>query len=89
MLSNSISSISESFADKQYFYPQPAKDILFLNSQERITSVRIFNILGKEVQEFKYPESSIAIGDLSQGLYLVKIRTKNGEEKLQKLIIKR
>lgn len=87
--SNSISSISEFFTQKQYFYPQPAKDILFLNLAERIKFVKIFNILGKEVQRFKNPKNSLAIGHLTQGIYLVKICTKNGEEKLQKLIIKR
>ena len=89
VLSNSISSISESFADKQYFYPQPATDKLYFNSPELITSVKIFNILGKQVLSFKSPESSIAINNLAEGLYLVKIRTKKGEKKIQKLIIKR
>jgi len=90
VLSNSsISSISEKLGQKQYFYPQPATDKLYFNSPELITSVKIFNILGKQVLSFKSQESSIAINNLAEGLYLVKIRTKKGEEKIQKLIIKR
>ena len=90
VLSNSnISSISEKFGQKQYIYPQPATDKLYFNSPELITSVKIFNILGKQVLSFKSPESSIAINNLAEGLYLVKIRTKKGEKKIQKLIIKR
>ena len=86
---SSISSISEEFGQKQYFYPQPATDKLYFNSSELITSVKLFNILGKQVLSFKIQESSIAISNLAEGLYLVKIRTKKGEEKIQKLIIKR
>ena len=84
-----ISSISEKFGQKQYIYPQPATDKLYFNSPELITSVIIFNILGKQVLSFKSPESSIAINNLAEGLYLVKIRTIKGEKKTQKLIIKR
>ena len=90
VLSNSsISSISEKFGQKQYIYPQPATDKLYFNSPELITSVKIFNILGKKVRSFILSESSIAIPNLPQGLYLVKIQTKNEGEKVQKLIIKR
>ena len=53
ILSNSsISSISEKFGQKQYIYPQPATDKLYFNSPELITSVKIFNILGKQVLSF-------------------------------------
>ena len=83
VLSNSsVTFISEKTGKAQYFYPQPANDKL-------ITSVKIFNILGKEVRSFILSESSIAIPNLPQGLYLVKIQTKNEGEKVQKLIIKR
>ena len=90
VLSNSsISSISEKFGQKQYFYPQPAKDMIYFNSSDQIKAVKIFNILGKEVSSYNVSVSSITISHLPQGLYLLKIQTEKGEEKLQKLIIKR
>ena len=90
VLSNSsISSISEKFGQKQYFYPQPAKDMIYFNSSDQIKAVKIFNILGKEVISYNTSVSSITISHLPQGLYLLKMQTEKGEEKLQKLIIKR
>jgi len=90
VLSNSsVTFISEKTGKAQYFYPQPANDKLYFYSPELITSVKIFNILGKEMRPFILSESSIAIPNLPQGLYLVKIQTKNEGEKVQKLIIKR
>ena len=90
VLSNSsVTFISEKTGKAQYFYPQPANDKLYFYSHGLITSVKIFNILGKEVRSFILSESSIAIPNLPQGLYLVKIQTKNEGEKVQKLIIKR
>ena len=89
VLSNSISSISEKNSKANYFYPQPAKDMIYFNSSDQIKAVKIFNILGKEVSSYNVSVSSITISHLPQGLYLLKIQTEKGEEKLQKLIIKR
>ena len=89
MLSNSISSISEKNSKANYFYPQPAKDMIYFNSSDQIKAVKIFNILGKEVSSYNVSVSSIAISLLPQGIYLLKIQSEKGEEKLQKLIIKR
>ena len=63
--------------------------MIYFNSSEYIKTVKIFNILGKEVPSYNVSESSISISHLSQGLYLLKIQTEKGEEKLQKPIIKR
>ena len=89
VLSNSISSISEKNSKANYFYPQPAKDMIYFNSSDQIKAVKIFNILGKEVSSYNVSVSSITISHLPQGLYLLKIQTEKREEKLQKLIIKR
>jgi len=92
VLSSSILSISEGTSSKaHYFYPQPAKDKIYFNSSsDLITAVKIFNILGKEVSFHNISASPIlSISHLPQGLYVLKIQTEKGEEKIQKLIIKR
>jgi len=90
VLSNSISSISEKTSKAHYFYPQPAKDRIYFNSSsDLITAVKIFNILGREVASYNVSASPIAISHLPQGVYLLKMQIEKGEEKLQKLIIKR
>ena len=92
VLSSSISSISEETSSKaHYFYPQPAKDKIYFNSSsDLITAVKIFNILGKEVAFHNISVSPvISISHFPQGLYVLKMQTEKGEEKIQKLIIKR
>ena len=90
VLSNSMTSIAEQKVNgANHFYPQPAKDKIFFKASDQITAVKIFNILGKEVAVFNNLTSSISIAELPQGLYLLKIYTQNGDEKLEKLIIKR
>ena len=92
VLSSSISSISEETSSKAYyFYPQPAKDKIYFNSSsDLITAVKIFNILGKEVSFHNISVSPIiSISHFSQGLYVLKMQTEKGEEKIQTLIIKR
>ena len=89
VLSNSISSISEKTSKAHYFYPQPAKDKIYFNSSLDLITVKIFNILGREVAFHSIPVSPIiSISHLPQGLYLLKMQTEKGEEKTQKLIIK-
>jgi hypothetical protein len=63
--------------------------MIYFNSSDQIKAVKIFNILGKEVSSYNVSVSSIAISHLPQGIYLLKMQTEKGEEKLQKLIIKR
>ncbi|MBC8265775.1 MAG: T9SS type A sorting domain-containing protein [Flavobacteriales bacterium] len=88
VLSNSsISSIPEKGNKKALsFYPQPANDKLHF--AEDVKSIQIFNILGKSMGSFNIGESAIAISHIPDGLYLVKISTEKGGEKVQKLIIK-
>ena len=83
---SSIASISDNYNNKPLFYPQPARNQIFLNPSYRIKSVQIFNILGKNMGLFK--KSSISISHLPEGIYVVKICTEKGINKTEKLIIK-
>ena len=92
VLSNSMSSVTEENKKNAttYFYPQPARDNIYFNDSDQIKSVKLFNILGKEVATYDIlTANSVSISELPQGLYLIKLQTVRGEEKLQKLIIKR
>jgi len=54
-------------------YPNPVKDFLTIDSQEKITKVEIYSITGKKVQEKKSNFNSIHISGLSHGIYIIKI----------------
>jgi len=57
-------------------YPNPVKDVLYLNATDTITSVEIFNLLGQQI--LKTIPNSIAeeinISGLYSGVYLVKVK---------------
>lgn len=59
--------------------PNPAKDILNLNSAETITSVAIYNLLGQEVMNktINATTSQINVSGLSNGTYLMKVKGNN------------
>lgn len=57
-------------------FPNPASNVLHIQSQENIESISIYNVLGKEVlslSNIHSPESVVNVSDLKQGSYIVKV----------------
>ena len=78
---------------KILLYPNPASDIVTLNLNNGLNAdltLNIYNVIGVLVKNeiLKQNKRQINIGDLSNGIYLVEIKSKNFSEK-QKLIIQR
>jgi len=61
-------------------YPNPAKDVINItnDSEEPITSMQLFNILGESIYNSDKFQSKINIAKLKDGMYLLKIVTKTG-----------
>lgn len=81
-------STTEFFADNFTFYPNPAQDIISIQSNNQTPFLlNIFDNLGKLVLS-SYSTKEISIGELSNGLYFLKF---SSEENIQteKLIINR
>ncbi len=57
-------------------YPNPAYDVINIQTEEAIKNVSIFNILGKMV--YSNNQSTINVANLNSGIYLVKVETSNG-----------
>jgi hypothetical protein len=67
-------------------YPNPFDDHIFLDSEEPITSIRVFNGLGKIVLEAnteQLPNNRVNTADLSPGIYFIRV---NNQEQLLKLM---
>ncbi len=70
-------------------YPNPVNNILSIDSQEIITKVSIFNLLGQEVKTSN-PETnnvSVDVNNLDSGVYIVKLVA--GDKKSTKKFIKK
>ena len=59
-------------------YPNPTTDVLHLTNPQSITSVKVYDALGKLVLEQYNSFSLIDISKLSKGLLFIKIETDNG-----------
>lgn len=68
-------------------YPNPAKDILNiqLNSTESIATIEIYSLVGQKVKQTK-SKSTLNVGDLKSGTYVLKIQTTEGKVYTRKFI---
>ena len=59
-------------------YPNPVTNILTIDSEIPLTKVEIYSMLGKKVKEINSGFSSITTGNLSNGIYIVRIHSEIG-----------
>lgn len=81
MMQDSSAGIDDVVADVESeikIYPNPASDIINVQSPAEINTLEIINIRGVKVAEANNT-SSIAVDNLHQGVYFVKVKTAQGE----------
>lgn len=78
--------VSDVSSDKKVsLYPNPAKDIVTLQSSKAISEVKIYSATGAIVKSIsKVSENKINVSDLPAGVYIVKINDSNEGVKLIK-----
>ncbi|WP_298552285.1 S8 family serine peptidase [uncultured Algibacter sp.] len=85
----SFLSLNSDINENIKIYPNPVKDKLYLElpSEENIISLRVFDILGKEVEanSFSKTNKEINLKQLSKGLYIFKL-TSNTISKTFKIV---
>lgn len=69
------------------YYPNPAKDILYLKSDLNIASVTVVNVLGQQVMNRSYIDNNrIDISGLTTGTYMLRISFEDGTIETFKLL---
>jgi hypothetical protein len=68
-------------------YPNPAKDVLCIEGTD-ILQVELFNVVGQSVLKVEKSFNEIRLGNLPNGMYFVRLQTKQGERNLKLLIEK-
>ena len=58
-------------------YPNPANDVLNISSSNSITSIEVYDLLGKKVASNENA-SNVNVADLGKGAYIVKVVQENG-----------
>jgi hypothetical protein len=66
-------------------YPNPAKDILYINGAEKFQYVEIFSIIGKSVLRIK-GSNEVDIASLASGTYIIALMDTNGTAIRKKFI---
>jgi hypothetical protein len=69
-------------------YPNPASDLLFINSDNGIDRIEITNAIGQEVRNISYISSDIPISleDLKTGVYFVRLHFLDGRLAVKKIM---
>ncbi|WP_297334301.1 choice-of-anchor L domain-containing protein [Flavobacterium sp.] len=77
-------------AEQQVFtgfkaYPNPVKDMLYLQNNTAIESISVINLLGQEVlsQAINKETATINLQDLANGIYLVKVKAQQSEKTIK------
>jgi hypothetical protein len=69
-------------------YPNPFTDILNISDVSNVKSISVVDISGKLVKTFDKPESTLHLGGLNSGMYLVVLNMKDGSRQTIKAIKK-
>ena len=68
----------ENFTNEMSIYPNPATDVININTNESIQRVEIFNMQGQLVKTEVGETNNISVKELSNGMYMMKLTTVNG-----------
>ena len=71
---------AQSTAEDLRIFPNPVADQFEIGNSERVASIRVINMVGREVRKFEYASKQpYNISDLPQGMYLVQLRDENDQ----------
>lgn len=73
----SIGLFESEFKNTVNVYPNPAADLLFVDTDERITTIEIYNITGQLVERFVNVPNQLNVSELNQGVYLMRMKSEN------------
>lgn len=71
--------IEENEFNKLKFYPNPTKDIIWLDSQEIINEIKVFNLTGQELLSVKSGgyKLNVDLTGLNEGLYFLNVNSES------------
>ncbi len=88
-LVSSTASVNDFSISNIKLFPNPAKDILTIQTTNgiKIASVEVFDILGKQIIKSELQNNTLNVSELTQGMYIVKMISEEGNSISQKVVI--
>ncbi len=86
---DNVSSLSVQDTDKKEeikFYPNPAKEILYINKDSAEARISILDLTGRIIHQEKLKNNKLFIGQLSKGTYMLIYKDNKGTEFTSKFI---
>ena len=81
-----ITDVEDHFYERVSIYPNPAKDYIVIQSQEKIQSVILYTVAGAEVM--RTTQDKMSLTDLPNGLYIVKVISNKNEVAVKRIFKK-
>jgi len=66
--------------------PNPVRDQLSIRGNDKVSTLRIYDISGREVMRVKNPGSTISVSSLNGGVHIVVIERKDGTQQQVKIL---
>lgn len=66
--------------------PNPVTEQLYLRSSDKVKTLRVYDVSGRQVMQIKNPGSTIAVSSLVPGVYIISIERKDGSQKQVKVL---
>lgn len=68
-------------------FPNPAQDRVFIKANGFPLTVEVYSLMGKKVMETNLSKDALSVGEIPNGIYLIKITNSNKEVVVEKLTI--
>ncbi|MVT07866.1 beta-1,3-glucanase family protein [Chitinophaga tropicalis] len=66
--------------------PNPVSEQLYLRNNDKVRTLRIYDISGREVMRVNNPQATLSVSSLAPGMYIVAIERKDGKQKRVKIL---
>lgn len=82
-----ITSIDDLYAEGiPSFYPNPATSEIKLTNMDKVVSIHITNLTGRNIMEVKSPDTRIPLNNLTKGMYFITFISSDGSRITKKLL---
>ncbi len=55
------------------FYPNPCRDVIFINSNDKLSRISIYSLHGQLIKIIESPENTINVTDILSGTYIIQL----------------
>jgi len=70
-------------------YPNPTSELINVTSNKKISSLELFDIMGRKLKSFTPTQSSVDVGFLTNGMYVLKVVLASGDVVEERIMVRK